>query len=152
MISGLCGFAELVRRHGGEVGAGELIDVARAFTLVDLADRHAVERAIRLGVSWSTVEPELFAELFATWFDAAELDPIGGVPGDAESNPDALVELEADMVDAARIHTEDSVAIDDRRDDSAEATAEDALVVEMKATARVGAQGHVCVVSVERRS
>lgn len=141
MISGLCGFAELVRRHGGEVGAGELIDVARAFTLVDLADRHAVERAIRLGVSWSTVEPELFAELFATWFDAAELDPIGGVPGDAESNPDALVELEADMVDAARIHTEDSVAIDDRRDDSAEATAEDGVRASEPAPGRPASDG-----------
>ncbi|MEM1334523.1 MAG: hypothetical protein AAGG08_13805, partial [Actinomycetota bacterium] len=79
MIDGLCGFADLVRRHGGDVGAAELIDAARALALTDLADRRSVHRALTLTFAWSTVQPELFDQLFERWFSGADL-----VVGDAD--------------------------------------------------------------------
>ena len=60
MISGLCGFAERIRHHGGDVGAAELIDAARAFTFIDLADRKAIEGALRLTISWASLQPKAF--------------------------------------------------------------------------------------------
>ena len=106
MISGLCGFAELIRRSGGEVGAAELIDAARACTLIDLADPGAVEQSLRMSLSWATVQPDAFGELFAAWF--------GGGAGDGEEGLDpeetTTVSLDADTVDAARIHTEEATA------------------------------------------
>ena len=123
MISGLCGFAELIRSDGGEVGAAELIDVARSFTLIDLADRSAVERAVRINVSWSAVEPERFDELFDRWFGGVDLETVPTPAAHADDT--AVAELEAETVEAARIHVEDSLTIEDRRDGIDEATAED---------------------------
>ena len=122
MISGLCGFAVRIRRHGGEVGAAELIDAARVLTLVDLADRCAVERALRMTMSWATINPEAFQTIFDSWFgvDTFKLPTVGDALGDAPLG----VSLDAETVDAARIHTEEAIAIDDRRDGPAGATSD----------------------------
>ncbi|MEM7272772.1 MAG: VWA domain-containing protein [Actinomycetota bacterium] len=116
MIPALCGFAELVRRNGGDVGAAELIDAARALTLTDLADRSAVRRAVELTMTWSCVHPELFDRLFDQWFSGRELEglgvrtPVGAGDDDGDGRP--AVTLDADAIEAARIHTEDAIALE----------------------------------------
>ncbi|MEM8618605.1 MAG: VWA domain-containing protein [Actinomycetota bacterium] len=118
MIEGLCGFADLVRRHGGDVGSAELIDAARTLVLVDLADRGSVHRALALAFAWSTVHPELFDQLFDRWFSGADLafnDP-DLFAHDGSDQP--TVTLDAAAADAARIHTDDAAAIEARDDRS----------------------------------
>ena len=125
MISGLCGFAERVRQHGGDVGAAELIDAARAFTLIDLADRKAIEGALRLTISWASLQPKAFQELFDSWFAADGFE----VSVAEDEVPEALfgVALDAETIDAARIHTDDALALEDRPDSVDEATADDGV-------------------------
>ncbi|MEO1056973.1 MAG: VWA domain-containing protein [Actinomycetota bacterium] len=118
MIGGLCGFADLIRQHGGDVGSAELIDGARALTISDLADRRAVHRALRITFTWSTVHPQLFDQLFDEWFSGRDLDVSDIL--DVETSEEPSVALDADAIDAARIHTDESTAIevqDDRRGD-----------------------------------
>ncbi|MEM7095014.1 MAG: VWA domain-containing protein [Actinomycetota bacterium] len=131
MISGLCGFADLVRRQGGEVGAAELINTARAFALIDLADRRAVERSLRLCLNWATEQPDAFGEAFAAWFNGGGFD-VGDEDFADEGNAGDLVSvgLDAETVDAARIHTDEATGIEDRGDDAEQAdgaTADDGV-------------------------
>jgi uncharacterized protein with von Willebrand factor type A (vWA) domain len=110
MIDALCGFAALLRSHGGDVGTAELIDAARALTLVDLADRAAVCRALTLTIAWSAEHPDLFDRLVAAWFDGGDVELPAELAGDGSAL--ATVTLDADAVDATRIHTEDALAVD----------------------------------------
>jgi uncharacterized protein with von Willebrand factor type A (vWA) domain len=117
VILGLCGFADLLRRHGGDVGSAELIDAATALTLVDLSDRRAVRRALEFTFAWSTVHPELFDQLFDQWFSGRDLVLVGqmgeGVGQDAEADDDvAAVALDAETIEAARIHADDAIAVE----------------------------------------
>ncbi|MEM9518841.1 MAG: VWA domain-containing protein [Actinomycetota bacterium] len=137
MISGLCGFAELVRRNQGHVGAAELIDVARAFTLIDLADRAAVHHALKVGLSWATVNPDGFDELFALWFSGNALDAIEDDVVDADDL--ATVALDTDTIDAARIHTDEAVAIEQAEADADGATNDDGL----QGSTTTPAQAHI---------
>ncbi|MEM8706586.1 MAG: VWA domain-containing protein [Actinomycetota bacterium] len=134
MISGLCGFAERVRHHGGDVGAAELIDSARALTLVDLADRAAVEGALRLTMSWATTHPGAFGSLFDAWFSADGFDLPSPDGADAEGL--VGVALDAETIDAARIHTEDALAVEDRGDDANGATSDTEMSGSTPAPAR----------------
>ncbi|MEM8924970.1 MAG: VWA domain-containing protein [Actinomycetota bacterium] len=111
MISGLCGFAALVRSEGGDVGPAELIDSARALALVDLTDREQVRSALALTLSWSGVHPELFDDLFERWFSGTPLEQAlqGADPPPATDQP--MVDLDAETVDAAAIHVDDAVAL-----------------------------------------
>ncbi|MEM9562562.1 MAG: VWA domain-containing protein [Actinomycetota bacterium] len=113
MIPALCGFADLVRRHGGDVGSAELIDAARALALTDLADRAAVRRAIELTFAWSSVHPAAFDRLFDEWFSGRELEAIvaAGLPGD-EAGDRPAVALDAESIEAARIHTDEAMTIE----------------------------------------
>ena len=126
MISGLCGFAERIRHHGGDVGAAELIDAARAFTFIDLADRKAIEGALRLTISWASLQPKAFQELFDSWFAADGFE----VAVAEDEFPEALlgVALDAETIDAARIHTDDALAVEDRPDGVDGATTDDGVV------------------------
>lgn len=110
MIDALCGFAAVVRNHGGDVGSAELIDAARAFRLIDLADRSAVRAALTITIAWSADRPDLFQRLVDDWFDGGDLD----LPSDEPVSPSGLdtITLDADTIDAARIHTDDAAAID----------------------------------------
>lgn len=112
MIDALCGFAAVLRNRGADVGSAELIDAAQSLTLIDLADRSAVRIALTLTIAWSAEQPELFQQLLDDWFDGRELDlRSSDAANHAAGNLDAIA-LDADTVDAARIHTDDSVAID----------------------------------------
>ncbi|MEM9134840.1 MAG: VWA domain-containing protein [Actinomycetota bacterium] len=127
MISGIVGFATVLRQHGCEVGAAELIDAARALTLVDLADRPAVRRALQLTITWSSVHPELFDRLFDEWFSGREL-AIGAAPdgvgpdGDGDEADPAPV-LDAETTEAARIHNDDAIAVENDDDEDADGVA-----------------------------
>lgn len=114
MISGLCGFADLIRRNGGEVGAGELIDTARSLLLVDIRDRSAVEGCVRLNLSWASENPDGFRDLFASWFSGASLAQPSEV--DAPTDELASVTIDADLVEAACIHTDDALAVEQPRE------------------------------------
>jgi uncharacterized protein with von Willebrand factor type A (vWA) domain len=113
VIAGLCGFAELLRRNGAEVGSAELIDTARALTVVDLGDRDAVRLAVRCSLAWSAVDPEGFDRLFDEWFSGrhlgvGEAEPAGSGPADDQP----AVALDAEAVAAARIHTDDEMMVE----------------------------------------
>ncbi|MEM9466245.1 MAG: VWA domain-containing protein [Actinomycetota bacterium] len=124
MISGLCGFAALIRRHRGEVGAAELIDAARALTLVDLTDRRAVERALRMTLSWASDQPDAFDELFAEWFSGETLEPLEAESDQRPFDHLAEVALDAEVTEAARLHTDDAMAISDASEGADGASAE----------------------------
>ena len=121
MIPGLCGFADLLRRQGGDVGSTELIDAARALALTDLAVREDVRRALHLTIAPSSLQPEVFDRLFDQWFCGAELDldAIAAPPPETDGDQPALG-LDADTVEATRIHADDAVAIEADRDPDAE--------------------------------
>ncbi len=124
MIDGLCGFADLIRRNGGDVGSAELIDAARALTITDLADRQAIHLTLRFTFTWATAHPQLFDQLFDEWFSGRDLD-IASIL-DVETSDEPSVALDADAIEAARIHTDESTAIevsDDRRSDDDEPAA-----------------------------
>lgn len=116
MISGVVGFANVLRQHGCEVGAAELIDATRALALIDLADRGAVRGALQLTIAWSSVHPVLFDRLFDEWFSGAELavgDRSGDdTSGEDEGHGDAILTLDAETIEAARIHDDDAIAVE----------------------------------------
>lgn len=117
MISGICGFAQLVRSHGGHVAATELIDVARSLMLVDVGDRYEVERTMRFCLSFASTHPQLFDELFSAWFTGTSL--LDAEPTDLPDAPTEAVALRAETTEAARIHTDDAVAVEAESDDDA---------------------------------
>ncbi len=110
MIHGLIGFAGRIRQSGGAVGAAELIDAARALTLVDLGDRTELERAVRMCIAWAATEPGAFARIFDDWFCGAPLDVLDGLvpPNDGPS----VATVDVDTVPAVGIHTDESVVTD----------------------------------------
>lgn len=115
MIGALCGFAVVLREHGADVGSAELIDAARALTLVDLADRSAVRTALTLTIAWSAEQPDLFAQLVDAWFDGGDLElpeQLASTALDLDTITLDTVSLDTATVDAARIHTDDATAID----------------------------------------
>jgi uncharacterized protein with von Willebrand factor type A (vWA) domain len=114
MIDALCGFATVVRNHGGDVGSAELIDAARALTLIDLADRSAVRTVLTVTIAWSADQPDLFQQLADDWFSGRDLDRPGDEAADLGDDVSGLdtIALDADTVDAARIHTDEAVAIE----------------------------------------
>ncbi|NQY55961.1 MAG: VWA domain-containing protein [Ilumatobacteraceae bacterium] len=115
MLLALCGFADLVRRHGGDVGSAELIDAAQALTLVDLADRRCVHRALRLSMAWSSVRPDVFDNLFAQWFSGDDVQL--PTPVDDElSAGDSAVTLDADAIEALDVHHHDAISVEVRDD------------------------------------
>jgi len=114
VIDALCGFADLLRSHGADVGSAELIDTARALNSIDLADRHAVRRAMVLTIAWSARCPELFGQLFDDFFDGRDLDVLDAVEPDPARLDTVTLDtatLDADTIDAARIHTDEAVAV-----------------------------------------
>jgi uncharacterized protein with von Willebrand factor type A (vWA) domain len=140
MIDALCGFAAVVRNHGGDVGSAELIDAARAFRLIDLADRSAVCTALTLTIAWSAEQPELFQQLLDDWFDGGDLD----LRADETSGRSDLdtISLDADTVDAARIHTDDAVAIDTPEPaDDATRSPHDSPTAPTRSPSRPGVEG-----------
>ncbi|MEM7341114.1 MAG: VWA domain-containing protein [Actinomycetota bacterium] len=124
MITGLCGFADLLRRHGADIGSAELIDAARALTMTDLAERTAVHRTLTLTIAWAGTSPTAFDELFDVWFSGADLVLDNGMV-DADEPDMPAVALDADTVDATRIHADDAIALE-TRDEPSEADVEGA--------------------------
>ncbi|MFT3854532.1 MAG: VWA domain-containing protein [Ilumatobacteraceae bacterium] len=112
MIDALCGFAALLRRHGGDVGSAELVDAARALALVDLADRSAVRAAVTLTIAWSATDPDRFRALFDEWFDGRDVELIDAAADAAEPAARGAIALDADTWDAARIHTDEAAAVE----------------------------------------
>jgi len=129
MISSLCGFANLLRRNGAEVGSAELIDAARALVLTDLADRASVRRAITVTMNWATLNPAQFDRLFDVWYSCADLD-LAAITGATAEAPKELasVELDADTTDAARIHADDGIVLDERESGGSSAPASTTVV------------------------
>ncbi|MEM7322974.1 MAG: VWA domain-containing protein [Actinomycetota bacterium] len=111
MIAALCGFAALLRSAGVAVGSAELIDAARALTRTDLSNRNDVRRALQLTIAGAAVHPERFDRLFDEWFSGHELKLADAI-GETGDRGSPSVTLDAETVDAARIHTEDSLTIE----------------------------------------
>lgn len=110
MIPGIVGFAGRVRSEGGEVGAAELIDCARALLMVDVADRSEVQHAIRSCLSWAAVDPDRFERVFDEWFSGAELLELGNHA--VVDDQDAVV-ISVETTDAAGVHDEEATLVDE---------------------------------------
>lgn len=122
MITGLLRFAESARRAGGDVGASEVVDAARALTMVDVSERTEVEQAVRLCLSWAATDPCAFGELFDAWFSGEELDLADAV---AVTDDAAAAHLDAETVPAAGIHDEEGVLSQSTDDPADGATSDD---------------------------
>ncbi|MEO1065295.1 MAG: VWA domain-containing protein [Actinomycetota bacterium] len=74
MIDALVGFVALLRREGVGVGSDRTLLAARALRLVDVADRTATRRALRLCLVVHGADDRRFDELFDRWFAGVSLD------------------------------------------------------------------------------
>ena len=65
----LAGFCERLRRdHGFQIGAGELLDAARALEIVDLSDERSVRAALRAVLTGSRDDAAVFDAAFDRYF------------------------------------------------------------------------------------
>ncbi|MFV0307724.1 MAG: VWA domain-containing protein, partial [Desertimonas sp.] len=136
MIDALVGFVALLRAHGVGVGSDRTVLAARAAGYVDLGDRAALRRALRLVLVVHRSDEARFDELFERWFSdaplaeaaAAILDDAGHVGEEpappaveirAEKAPDAYVDDPAEQVGLAADGDDD-----DRRGVRAEGAAD----------------------------
>ncbi len=115
MIDVIVGFVALLRGHGIEVGADRSALAARALQFVDLSDRSATKRTLRLTLVMHGADEVHFDELFDRWFAGSPLvDEIGsdvlpagtadgesGQPAveiDAATAPDAYVDDPSEQI------------------------------------------------------
>lgn len=74
MIDALVGFVALLRREGIGVGSDRTVLAARALRFVDVADRDATRRTLRLALVVHGADERRFDELFDLWFAGASLE------------------------------------------------------------------------------
>lgn len=83
--------------------------------MTNLADRHAVHRTLSVTFSWASVNPELFDELFDSWFSGRDL----AAALDHEHNSLRAATFDADVADTQKLHVHDTMPIEvhDERDE-----------------------------------
>ncbi len=69
MIDALVGFVAVLRHHGLDVGTDRTLAAARSLAHVDLADRAATQRALRITLVAHRLDEARFDDLFDRWFD-----------------------------------------------------------------------------------
>ncbi len=123
MTDALVGFAALLRRRGIGVGPDRTLLAAAALRLVDLGDRSATKRALRLALVTNRADETTFDELFDQWFEGeSAFELVAADPGDTahESLVDPVAELEARTASDAYVDDpaeQVAVSVDDGSDD-----------------------------------
>lgn len=114
MIDAVVGFVALLRRHGLDIGTDRTLTAARSLRHVDLADRLATRRALRLTLVANRHDEIVFDEVFERWFDGSP-----GVVGRTATSDDAdprhrplpVADAELTLDTERRLH--DAVYVDD---------------------------------------
>lgn len=68
MIDALVGFVAVLRHHGFDVGTDRTLAAARSLAHVDLADRAATQRTLRITLVAHRLDAARFDDLFDRWF------------------------------------------------------------------------------------
>lgn len=113
MIEPLLGFVALLRQNGLTIGPDRTLLAARSLEFVDLADRSAVQRSLRITLVTHRDDEALFDELYGRWFDAGALldDPAPTGVDDQRSGPMHRTDAELTLDTERRLH--DAVYVDD---------------------------------------
>lgn len=114
MIDAVVGLVALMRRSGIEVGTDRTITAARSLRHVDLTNRTATRRALKLALVGHRHDERAFDTLFDRWFDGSlttdrEAAPSPADDADASTLPLADAELTLDT--ERRLH--EAVYVDD---------------------------------------
>lgn len=116
MIDAIVGFVALLRRHGLDIGTDRTLTAARSLRHVDLADRAATRRALRLTLVSNRHDDSTFDSVFEQWFDAdlgsvESSHPIIDTDDDQQRSPRPMAEAELTLDTERRLH--EAVYVDD---------------------------------------